>query len=666
MHYRWGDYRLDREGTLLTHGGQQIDVSRKVLDCISHLVEHRHRVVGYDELIRKIWGHDSVTNNQLSQVVLAARRALGDDGHAQHLIRTMPGLGYRWVGEVIEGNSVGTLAPTSAQRFEDDHDAASAAASDAALAPTPDPVASVAAIRASARWHPRMLALGLFFLLCAGAYLVLARLDGGDPPAEAPAEPTDPIAALSDALHAGNFEQVREGLATLPPHLADTQNARILAIQLDIRRARFNQALEKLERQLSQPEAAADPIFRARLLILKTTISVRMEEPPQDSLALAQSAVAALDASQKPVPLGIRAEAHERRAAALLENDRLDDALRDLALAADLFERSGGNARAIDVKTNLARAWMRMGRLQDALNASREAAGAYRDLPDRVLEIFARNTMSRIQMELLQWDDALASNDRSMQLLREVPDAERRYRTLQLRAQIMTAKGQLRLAAAYLEEADGLQHETEDFVIPAFYRLESTDPADALRTAAQAFERTPAGDETDILLDSKDGALLLWIGAAQKLARTTGTAMPAPSPEQQQRLLSPKTALARIARGRWLWSQGQRREAEAELRRALDESRRMNQFFRMTLAAEPLVEMLLQGGDAAAARSVMTDLRAYDTERMDGDYRVNLLRLRVALAMDDKPGAETAYRNVRKLAGERRLPADLAAGGDSK
>ncbi len=41
MQYRWGDYSLDREGSLLTRQGQQIDVSRKVLDCISHLLEHR-------------------------------------------------------------------------------------------------------------------------------------------------------------------------------------------------------------------------------------------------------------------------------------------------------------------------------------------------------------------------------------------------------------------------------------------------------------------------------------------------------------------------------------------------------------------------------------------------------------------------------------------------
>jgi DNA-binding winged helix-turn-helix (wHTH) protein/tetratricopeptide (TPR) repeat protein len=658
MQYRWGDYSLDREGTLLTRQGEQIDVSRKVLDCISHLLEHRDRVVGHSELMRKVWGHDNVTNNQLTQVVVAARRAVGDDGQAQRLIRTMPGLGYRWVGEVIEGNRLEVPDSASVQRSEDNSVApptpALTVAADALphMPPPSSAPSPAAAIDVRAKSNPVVIVLGLFFFICAVAYFMLARL-GSDRQAEPPELPTDPITALDNAMRAGNFEQVREGLATLPPELADTPDARILEIELDIRRARFSRAFEKLEVQLARPEVVADPIFQARLLMLKTVISMRMDRPPPESLALAESTLALLDTSQAPVPLSIRGQALQRRAGVLIENDRLDDALRDLALAGDLFERSGDARRAIDVKTGLARVWMRMGRLQDALNASRDAAREYRRLQDRVSEIFACNTTTRIEMELLRWDDALASNDRSMQLLREVPDAERRLRTLQLRAQVLTAKGQFRLAASHLEEAEGLQQEAGDSVISAYYHLESNDFVGALRIAARAFDNTAAGDESDILLDSKDGALLLWITAAQRLAQNTEAAMPGLSPERRQRLEKPKTALARIARGRWLWSQGKRREAEVELRRALDDSRRMSQLFRMTLAAEPLVEMLMQSGDTAAAQSVVTDLRAFDTDGMDGDYRANLLRLRVALAVGDKAAAQTAYRNVRKLAGER-------------
>jgi DNA-binding winged helix-turn-helix (wHTH) protein len=86
MTYRWDDFHLDPEGSLLTRNGHQVDVSRRVLNCITHLLAQRHRVVDYDELCRAIWGHDDVTHHQLSQVILAARRALGDDGQTQRFI----------------------------------------------------------------------------------------------------------------------------------------------------------------------------------------------------------------------------------------------------------------------------------------------------------------------------------------------------------------------------------------------------------------------------------------------------------------------------------------------------------------------------------------------------------------------------------------------------
>ncbi|MFZ5636534.1 MAG: hypothetical protein ACOY82_08090 [Pseudomonadota bacterium] len=46
---------------------------------------------------------------------------------------------------------------------------------------------------------------------------------------------------------------------------------------------------------------------------------------------------------------------------------------------------------------------------------------------------------------------------------------------------------------------------------------------------------------------------------------------------------------------------------------------------------------------------------------MDADYRVNLLRLRVALRERDRDAIEEACRSKALTAGERRLPDDLAA-----
>jgi len=660
MQYRWDNFSLDRKGTLLVRQGQQIDVSRKLLDCLSHLIENRDRVVGYDELIRKIWGHDNVTNHQLTQVILLTRRALGDDGQAQRLIRTMPGLGYRWVGDVFEGNGLLHTATVSGQKSEDNNDSAHAV-----LQPTPINEPSLTTvpnfqsnISTSNRPSLKVVVCLLLLILGTGTYFIMYKW-GDTRPNKLLSTPVDPMAALNEALRVRNFKLLREGLATLPPHLADSPDARILEIELDFKQSRFSQAQEKLEKQMLRPEAASDPILRARLLILKSSLEPSIDDKPlSERLALAESIIVLLDSAGNNVPLDIRGQAMERRAWVLIRSGRLEGALRDLLAADDIYKRNGNQDRAIDVKSNIGRVWMRMGRLQDALNQLREAADGYRENGNQVGEIFAVNTMTRIQMELLRWDEALVSNERSMQILHEVPGSNRRPRCLDLRSQILIANGQLRLAASQLDELTASGYEIESYVTPAWYFLESGDAAGALRSAAKGLDKFDDTDENDILLDSKDGGLLLWMTAAQKLA-DSGMAMPTLTPVMQKHLQKPRTALTRIANGRWLWSQGKRREAEAEFRQALEHSRRMNHLFQMTLAAEPLVEMLLQSGGISAAQAVMTDLRAFDSVHMDRDYRTNLLRLRVALAAGDREEAAVAYRNVTALAGERILPAQL-------
>ncbi|MGN6151728.1 MAG: winged helix-turn-helix domain-containing protein [Lysobacteraceae bacterium] len=658
MLYRWNDGSLDRETASLTVAGRPVEASRKMLDCLALLIEHRHRVLGYDELILGLWGHRDVTNHQLSQIILATRRALGDNGQAQLLIRTLPGIGYRWVADAtIETPTAADAtiaqpvpAPATAEAtVVETPDAEPVAASDAASADGP-PSRRRIAVPGS-----RALRYGLLLSLCAIAYFASPRTGEGPSPAQRPAS-QDAITRLETALRAGDYERVREGLATLPQDEADSIEARLLAIRLDLRRGREQQARQKLEAAMASREAQADPLARAKLMIAKSELDGWSQDTRGGLLADADATLALLrHLPAESVPAGLLAQATERRGIALLYGNRLEEALRDFAEAGDLYRRDGDRPRAIGVKARIARVWMRMGRLQDALERSRETAEAYRSAGDPVGEIFARNTMSRIQMELLRWDDALASNDRSLQLMHEVPGTERRYRTLQLRAEILTAKGALRLAAAQLEKAGAAPHEQGSEIIPTLHLLESGDAAGALAAAARAYAAENDDDQADILLDGKEGALLLWVTAAQAIART-GAAMPALVAGMPARLDAPRTIPGRIARGRWLWSRGQDATAETELRAALAEARRMNQLYRMTLAAEPLVGLLLQEGKTAAAAAVLVDLRAYDQERLDADYRFSLMRLDVAIATGDAADIRSARQVAQALSGERPMP----------
>ncbi len=111
MIYRFAGLNLDTASRLLSNTQGPIDVPRRVFDCLCYLVANRSRAVGRDELIRHVWGRENVSDTQLAQIVLRARRLVSDDGAEQKMIRTVAGFGYHWIGtiEVAGAESAGQI-----------------------------------------------------------------------------------------------------------------------------------------------------------------------------------------------------------------------------------------------------------------------------------------------------------------------------------------------------------------------------------------------------------------------------------------------------------------------------------------------------------------------------------------------------------------------------
>jgi len=98
----FGDHHLDIERRELRCSGELINLEPKAFDLLAFLVRHRHRVVSKDDLLREVWGGRIVSDAALTTRINAVRRALGDSGSAQRLIRTFTGRGIRFVGETAE------------------------------------------------------------------------------------------------------------------------------------------------------------------------------------------------------------------------------------------------------------------------------------------------------------------------------------------------------------------------------------------------------------------------------------------------------------------------------------------------------------------------------------------------------------------------------------
>ena len=110
-----------------------------MFDLLVYLVQHRDRIVSKDELIETIWHGRVISEAALSSRISAARRALGDNGNDQTLIRTLHKRGFRFVGEVEEGSAPAAVAagPSPLPQPAAAHDAVKLVPS-AELLPLPD------------------------------------------------------------------------------------------------------------------------------------------------------------------------------------------------------------------------------------------------------------------------------------------------------------------------------------------------------------------------------------------------------------------------------------------------------------------------------------------------------------------------------------------------
>ena len=100
MLFHFSDHVLDTGRRELRRGDQSIEVEPQVLDLLIYLVQNHDRVVSKDDLIASVWGGRIVSDTTLTSRIYAARRAIGDSGRNQKLIRTIARKGLRFVGDV--------------------------------------------------------------------------------------------------------------------------------------------------------------------------------------------------------------------------------------------------------------------------------------------------------------------------------------------------------------------------------------------------------------------------------------------------------------------------------------------------------------------------------------------------------------------------------------
>ena len=95
----FGQFQMDRKRRLLLAGQRIVPLHARAFDILDCLVEHRDRALTRDDIVANVWHGMAVGESNVTVQISSLRRALCAFGGGG-LIITLPGRGYRFVGDV--------------------------------------------------------------------------------------------------------------------------------------------------------------------------------------------------------------------------------------------------------------------------------------------------------------------------------------------------------------------------------------------------------------------------------------------------------------------------------------------------------------------------------------------------------------------------------------
>jgi DNA-binding winged helix-turn-helix (wHTH) protein len=100
VRFTFGPFTLDGNRRLLLRDDVELHIAPKTLELLLVIVQRAPNAVSKAELMSALWPDTHVSDATLTGVVADARDALGDDGRAPRLIRTMHRFGYAFTGQL--------------------------------------------------------------------------------------------------------------------------------------------------------------------------------------------------------------------------------------------------------------------------------------------------------------------------------------------------------------------------------------------------------------------------------------------------------------------------------------------------------------------------------------------------------------------------------------
>src|SRR5450755_1737838 len=115
--YEFGPFRVDLRRRALERDGTPIALSGKAFEILVALLERRGEILDKDTLMKIVWPDTVVEENNLTVNISWLRKALGETPQAAQYILTIPGRGYRFIGELTNAESPEAFEPRQSKSF---------------------------------------------------------------------------------------------------------------------------------------------------------------------------------------------------------------------------------------------------------------------------------------------------------------------------------------------------------------------------------------------------------------------------------------------------------------------------------------------------------------------------------------------------------------------
>jgi DNA-binding winged helix-turn-helix (wHTH) protein/TolB-like protein/tetratricopeptide (TPR) repeat protein len=123
--YRFDSFSLDSRKRVLLRDGEPLAIPPKIFETLLILVENNGRVVDKEDLLAQVWPDTVVEESNLTVYISSLRKTLGETRGENKYIATVPGRGYKFVGDVqvaAEAAEIQLERHTSAQIIIEEHE----------------------------------------------------------------------------------------------------------------------------------------------------------------------------------------------------------------------------------------------------------------------------------------------------------------------------------------------------------------------------------------------------------------------------------------------------------------------------------------------------------------------------------------------------------------